>query len=62
MRGIIKDIEKSEYTFKPPTSKRKEIPEENRDISNSKFAYASQLAEQVKANAIIAMTYWVIPQ
>ena len=25
MRGIIRDIEKSEYTFKPPVSKRKEI-------------------------------------
>ena len=57
MRGIIRDIEKSEYTFKPPTPKRKEIPEENRDISNSICLHASQLAEQVKATAIIAMTY-----
>ena len=57
MRGIIRDIEKSEYMFKPPTPKRKEIPEENRDISNSICLHASQLAEQVKATAIIAMTY-----
>ena len=57
MRGIIRDIEKSEYTFKPPTPKEKEIPEENRDISNSICLHASQLAEQVKASAIIAMTY-----
>ena len=57
MRGIIRDIEKSEYTFKPPTLKRKEKPEENRDISNSICLHASQLAEQVKATAIIAMTY-----
>jgi len=57
MRGIIRDIEKSEYTFKPPAPKRKEVPEENRDISNSICLHASQLAEQVKATAIIAMTY-----
>ena len=57
MRGIIRDIEKSEYTFKPPTPKRKAMPEENRDISNSICLHASQLAEQVKATAIIAMTY-----
>ncbi len=57
MRGIIRDIEKSEYTFKPEAPKRKEIPEENRDISNSICLHASQLAEQVKATAIIAMTY-----
>ena len=57
MRGIIRDIEKSEYTFKPPTLKRKEKPEESRDISNSICLHASQLAEQVKATAIIAMTY-----
>ena len=57
MRGIIRDIEKSEYSFKPPASKRKEIIGKNRDISNSICLHASQLAEQVKAAAIIAMTY-----
>ena len=57
MRGIIRDIEKSEYTFKPSAPKRKEMPEENSDISNSICLHASQLAEQVKATAIIAMTY-----
>ena len=57
MRGIIRDIEKSEYTFKPPAQKEKKVPEENRDISNSICLHASQLAEQVKATAIIAMTY-----
>ena len=57
MRGIIRDIEKSEYSFKPPVSKRKEIFGKNRDISNSICLHASQLAEQVKATAIIAMTY-----
>ena len=46
MRGIIRDIEKSEYSFKPPVSKRKEIFGKNRDISNSICLHASQLANR----------------
>ena len=58
MRGIIRDIEKSEYTFSPKTKNTLDswLPK-SRQISNSICLHASQLSEQVKASAIISMTY-----
>ncbi len=58
MKGIIRDIEKSEYTFKPENDNSIEswLPKE-RQISNSICLHASQLSEQVNASAIITMTY-----
>ena len=37
MRGIIRDIEKSEYMFKPPTPKRKFL--KKIEIYQTQFAY-----------------------
>ncbi len=58
MRGIIRDIEKSDYTFAPKTEQIVDswLPK-SRQISNSICLHASQLSEQVKASAIISMTY-----
>ena len=58
MRGIIRDIEKSDYTFSPKTKNTLDswLPKA-RQISNSICLHASQLSEQVKASAIISMTY-----
>ena len=58
MRGIIRDIEKSDYTFKPENDNSIEdwLPKD-RQISNSICLHAAQLSEKVSASAIITMTY-----
>ena len=58
MRKIIRDIEKSDYSFKPKTNSGLDhwLPKE-RQMSNSICQHASQLSEQTKAAAIICMTY-----
>ena len=58
MRKIIRDIEKSDYSFKPTTNSGLDhwLPKE-RQMSNSICQHASQLSEQTKASAIICMTY-----
>jgi pyruvate kinase len=58
MRKIIRDIEKSDYVFKPVVSQGLDtwLPKD-RQISNSICQHASQLSEQTKASAIICMTY-----
>ena len=58
MRGIIRDIEKSEYTFRPESDNGTEswLPKD-RQISNSICLHAAQLSKQVSASAIITMTY-----
>ena len=58
MRGIIRDIEKSDYTFSPENDNTTEnwLPKD-RHISNSICIHAAQLSEQVGASAIITMTY-----
>ena len=58
MRGIIRDIEKSDYTFRPENDNSIEnwLPKD-RQISNSICLHAAQLSKQVSASAIITMTY-----
>jgi len=58
MRKIIRDIEKSDYVFKPVFNQGLDqwLPKE-RQISNSICQHASQLSEQTRAAAIICMTY-----
>ena len=58
MRKIIRDIEKSDYNFKPTPNPGLDLwlPKE-RQMSNSICQHASQLSEQTKASAIICMTY-----
>ena len=58
MRGIIRDIEKSDYTFRPENDNSIDnwLPKD-RQISNSICLHAAQLSEQVSASAIITMTY-----
>ncbi len=58
MRKIIRDIEKSEYVFKPVFNQVLDqwLPKD-RQISNSICQHASQLSEQTRAAAIICMTY-----
>ncbi|MDA9227803.1 pyruvate kinase, partial [Flavobacteriales bacterium] len=58
MRKIIRDIEKSDYNFKPNSNSSIDqwLPTE-REISNSICLHASQLSEQTRASAIICMTY-----
>ena len=58
MRKIIRDIEKSEYIFKPEVKLDLDIwLPKDRQISNSICLHASQLSEQIRASAIICMTY-----
>lgn len=58
MRKIIRDIEKSDYSFKPtPNSGLGLWLPKERQVSNSICQHASQLSEQTKASAIICMTY-----
>jgi pyruvate kinase len=58
MRNIIRDIEKSDYVFKPVVNQGLDtwLPKD-RQISNSICQHASQLSEQTRASAIICMTY-----
>ena len=58
MRKIIRDIEKSDYVFKPVVNQGLDtwLPKD-RQISNSICQHASQLSEQTRASAIICMTY-----
>jgi len=58
MRKIIRDIEKSDYVFKPVFNQALDqwLPKD-RQISNSICQHASQLSEQTGAAAIICMTY-----
>ena len=58
MRGIIRDIEKSDYSFRPAVLNSLDswLPKD-RQISNSICLHAAQLSQQVKASAIISMTY-----
>ena len=58
MRKIIRDIEKSDYVFKPVFNQGLDtwLPKD-RQISNSICQHASQLSEQTRASAIICMTY-----
>ena len=58
MRKIIRDIEKSDYNFKPTPNPGLDLwlPKE-RQMSNSICQHASQLSVQTKASAIICMTY-----
>jgi pyruvate kinase len=58
MRKIIRDIEKSDYIFKPVVNQGLDtwLPKD-RQISNSICQHASQLSEQTRASAIICMTY-----
>ena len=58
MRKIIRDIEKSDYVFKPVFNQGLDqwLPKE-RQISNSICQHASQLSKQTRAAAIICMTY-----
>lgn len=58
MRKIIRDIEKSDYSFKPNTNSSLDqwLPKD-RKISNSICLHASQLSEQTRSSAIICMTY-----
>ena len=58
MRKIIRDIEKSEYIFKPEVKLDLDIwLPKDRQISNSICLHASQLSAQMRAPAIICMTY-----
>lgn len=60
MKRIIRDIEKSEYSFKPLANSQKRIDKQqhkDRQASDSICLHASQLAEQTNASAIITMTY-----
>jgi len=58
MRKIIRDIEKSEYIFKPEVKLDLDIwLPKDRQISNSICLHAAQLSEQIRASAIICMTY-----
>ena len=58
MRKIIRDIEKSDYIFKPEFKLDLDIwLPKDRQISNSICLHASQLSEQIRASAIICMTY-----
>ncbi len=60
MRRIIRDIEKSEYSFKPTLNNQRKtetLQRKDRQISDSMCLHASQLAEQTNASAIITMTY-----
>ena len=58
MRKIIRDIEKSDYVFKPVFNQDLDqwLPKE-RQISNSICQHASQLSDQTRVAAIICMTY-----
>jgi len=58
MRKIIRDIEKSDYVFKPVFNQGLDLwLPKDRQISNSICQHASQLSEQTRASAIICMTY-----
>ena len=58
MRKIIRDIEKSDYVFKPILNQGLDLwLPKDRQISNSICQHASQLSEQTRASAIICMTY-----
>tara|TARA_B100001173_G_scaffold254231_1_gene225753 strand:- start:213 stop:1634 length:1422 start_codon:yes stop_codon:yes gene_type:complete len=58
MRKIIRDIEKSDYVFKPHLNQGLDLwLPKDRQISNSICQHASQLSEQTRASAIICMTY-----
>ena len=58
MRKIIRDIEKSDYVFKPVFNQGLDLwLPKDRQISNSICQHASQLSEQTRASAIICMTH-----
>jgi len=58
MRKIIRDIEKSDYSFDPEFGFQKNnVTIRPKEITNAICSHATQLSEQAGAKAIITMTY-----